>query len=136
MIENTKKYHGASYCIDVFAADHKEIPYLKAAEVLRGFDGIPAVDVAPVVHGRWIHSKKHLWYKDEGGNVDEWRVDVGFHNGPQCRVCGESFCMHCNPGWADEECRIGHYLCSECGETSTDAHESYCPNCGARMDGE
>ena len=53
VIENTKRYHGASYCIGVFSADHKEIPYLKAAEVLRGFDGIPAADVAPVRHGRW-----------------------------------------------------------------------------------
>ena len=53
VIENTKRYHCASYCIDVFSADHKEIPYLKAAEVLRGFDEIPAADVAPVRHGRW-----------------------------------------------------------------------------------
>lgn len=52
VIENTKRYHGASYCIDVFAADQKEIPYLKAAEVLRGFDEIPAADVAPVVRCR------------------------------------------------------------------------------------
>jgi hypothetical protein len=54
VIENTKRYHGSSYCIDVFADDHKEIPYLKAAEVLRGFDEIPAADVAPVVHGEWV----------------------------------------------------------------------------------
>ena len=54
VIENTKRYHGASYCIGVFSADHKEIPYLKAAEVLRGFDGIPAADVAPVRHARWV----------------------------------------------------------------------------------
>lgn len=51
-IEHTKKYHGASYCIDVFAENPREIPYLKAVEVLRGFDEIPAADVAPVVHCR------------------------------------------------------------------------------------
>lgn len=25
--------------------------------------------------------------------------------------------------------------CSECAETSRDAHENYCPNCGTIMDG-
>jgi hypothetical protein len=55
VIENTKKYHGATYCMDVFSDNPKEIPYLKAAEVLREFDGIPAADVAPVVHGRWVN---------------------------------------------------------------------------------
>lgn len=52
-IENTKRYHGASYCFNVFSDNHKEIPYLKAAEVLRGFDEIPAADVAQVRHGKW-----------------------------------------------------------------------------------
>lgn len=49
-IENTKRYHGTTYCMGVFSDNHKEIPYLKAAEVLRGFDEILAADVAPVVH--------------------------------------------------------------------------------------
>lgn len=52
VIENTKKYHGATYCMDVFSDNPKEILYLKAAEVLREFDGIPAADVAPVVRCR------------------------------------------------------------------------------------
>ena len=52
-IENTKRYHVARYCFNVFSDSHKEIPYLKAAEVLRGFEEIPAADVAPVRHGRW-----------------------------------------------------------------------------------
>lgn len=50
----------------------------------------PAADVAPVVHGRWIH------YPD----------------------CGVTRCSHC--GWSIEECW----------------ESNYCPNCGARMDGE
>lgn len=51
---------------------------------------VPAADVAPVVHGRWIH------YPD----------------------CGVTRCSHC--GWSIEECW----------------ESNYCPNCGARMDGE
>ena len=106
-----------------------------AAVVLRMIEDAPAADVAPVVHGRWIFTKRHLWYKDENGNIDEWRVDNGFHNGPECQICHTAFCEHCTPDWSTTECEIGHYYCSECAETSRDAHENYCPNCGAKMDG-
>lgn len=95
----------------------------------------PTVDAVPVRHGRWMHTKKHLWYKNKDGSIDEWRLDLGFHNGPMCQVCGEAVCMHCYPDWESMECEIGHYLCSVCGEVSTDAHENYCPNCGAKMYG-
>ena len=85
------------------------------------FDEFPAADVAPVVHGRWIFTKRHLWYKDENGNIDEWRVDNGFHNGPECQICHTAFCEQCTPDWSTTECKIGHYYCSECAETSRDA---------------
>lgn len=71
-IENTKRYHGASYCMGAFSDNPKEIPYLRAAEVLREFDEIPAADVAPVVHGRWEEA-------DDGDGV-------------VCSVCREDFC--------------------------------------------
>lgn len=103
--------------------------------VLEYAESLPTADVAPVVHGRWIFTKRHLWYKDENGNIDEWRVDNGFHNGPECQICHTAFCEHCTPDWSTTECEIGHYYCSECAETSRDAHEDYCPNCGAKMDG-
>lgn len=134
-IENTKRYHGTVYTKDVFSESPQEIPYLQAAKVLREVSDAPAADVAPVVHGRWIFTKRHLWYKDENGNIDEWRVDNGFHNGPECQICHTAFCEHCTPDWSTTECEIGHYYCSECAETSRDAHENYCPNCGAKMDG-
>ena len=70
-IENTKRYHGSSYCLNVFSNDHKEIPYLKAAEVLRGFDEIPTADVAPVRHGRWEQ-------------VKSWSTKAKY----RCSVCG------------------------------------------------
>lgn len=134
-IENTKRYHGAIYTKDVFSESPQEIPYLQAAKVLREVSDAPAADVAPVVHGRWIFTKRHLWYKDENGNIDEWRVDNGFHNGPECQICHTAFCEHCTPDWSTTECEIGHYYCSECAETSRDAHENCCPSCWAKMDG-
>lgn len=108
---------------------------LTAEKFEAAINGIPAADVAPVVHGWWIITKRHLWYKDENGNIDEWRADNGFHNGPECQICHTAFCEHCTPDWSTTECEIGHYYCSECAETSRDAHENYCPNCGAKMDG-
>lgn len=53
-IENTKRYHGAVYTKDLFSDNPQKIPYLQAAKVLRKVSDAPAVDVAPVVHGRWI----------------------------------------------------------------------------------
>ena len=88
-----------------------------------------------VRHGRWMYTKKHLWYKNKDGSIDKWRLDIGFHNGPECQVCGEAVCVHCYQDWERMECETGHYLCSVCGEVSIDAHENYCPNCGCRMDG-
>lgn len=48
-IENNKRYHGTIYNVDVFSKEPKEIPYLKAAEVLRSVDDIPTADVVEVV---------------------------------------------------------------------------------------
>ena len=43
----------------------------KAGEDLRDMldeiESIPAADVRPVVYGRWIQSKRHLWKRDEYG---------------------------------------------------------------------
>ena len=61
---------------------------------------VPAADVVPVRHGRWMHKYDALW---SGG--------------------GKTKCSICNYGYAD-----GAY------------HEvdefSFCPNCGAKMDGK
>lgn len=62
----------------------------------RILDSIPAADVAPVVHGRWIPFE-HWVYKT-------------FWKGKACSVCNAN---------------IGHKTVFK-----------FCPNCGARMDGE
>ena len=84
-IENTKRYHGASYCFNVFSDNHKEIPYLKAAEVLRGFDEIPAADVAPVRHGRWDENGRCT---NCGGHAPFWCMASTYYKSPWCHECG------------------------------------------------
>lgn len=37
----------------------------------------------------------HKWRLDDGGLVDRFALDEGYHNGPGCEVCGYSFCIHC-----------------------------------------
>ena len=51
---------------------------------------VPAADVAPVRHGKWIKEKGSLWSLAN---------------------------------------------CSICGKLTVEGDASYCPNCGARMDG-
>lgn len=47
---------------------------------------------------------KHEFYTDKDGDRDDSRAEGDHHNGPVCRVCGESFCVHCSPERVDEEC--------------------------------
>lgn len=62
------------------------------ADLVDIFSEIPAADVAPVVHGRWIYDKKA--------------------QRPYCSVCK------------------GYFY------GATNSPMSYCPKCGAMMDGE
>ena len=63
-------------------------------------DAMPAADVAPVVHGRWIK------YTTDGENMFGEPIEIVF--ACSCSVCG------LDGRW----------------------ESNYCPNCGARMDGE
>ena len=116
--------------LELTCSDEKATFLLRAARL---YD--EGVELEPVRHGSWKHIKKHLWYKDDNGDVDMWYVDHGYHNGPGCKICGERFCEHCDPNWADDECEIGYYVCSECEQSTETGDSPYCPNCGAKMDG-
>ena len=70
------------------------------------------VDVAPVMHGRWLDRPKNQGLKDEEIGT------VGMVDGEPWSSC----------------------YCSECGEWLVASDEypvkgNYCPNCGAKMDG-
>lgn len=62
--------------------------------VMEYAEGLPAADVAPVVHGRWVHDGRRF-------------------------KSGVDWCH-----------------CSECGKSDNFcARTNFCPNCGAKMDG-
>lgn len=81
-------------------------PNATMADAKRVLADIPAADVAPVVHGRW---------------VEKWGLyDKGFYISRkvwyECSNCGMK--THCR---------------DECFEKEVDYN--YCPDCGAKMDG-
>ncbi|MET8006257.1 hypothetical protein [Nonomuraea glycinis] len=47
---------------------------------------------------------KHYFKLDEDGDVDEFALEGGIHNGPECLRCKAMWCMWCARGRMDEEC--------------------------------
>jgi hypothetical protein len=66
----------------------------------------PTVDVAEVRHGHWIHKVKRYPYQPDDCEA-------------VCSVCGMDYAL-------DPEYTIKYFA----------MHNKFCPNCGARMDGD
>jgi hypothetical protein len=86
---------------------------MHSKDPVEGIKHLPAVDAVEVKHGRWVNRSKNQGWKDE---------EIG------------------TVGMIDGE-PLGSCYCSECGEWLVTSDEypvkgNFCPNCGARMDGE
>jgi hypothetical protein len=46
----------------------------------------------------------HVWALDADGEIDVWRLDAGYCNGPYCLACKEAFCKHCHPDIYTDTC--------------------------------
>jgi len=80
-------------------------------ELEKEIENAPTID--PVKHGKWIEKTWH----SRGG-----------YRYLKCE-CGKE---HCIEKPIDDIVDI----CSECGKINEASFRNYCPNCGARMDGE
>ena len=99
-IANTKRYHGTIFVSDVFSENPKEIPYLKAAEILYAASEKEPADVAPLRYGRWIESQR-LYY---GAKQYE------------CSLCwAEAF-------WDKHSITEKYPCCPNCGAVTDDAN--------------
>ena len=67
---------------------------------------LPTADVAEVRHGHWIHKVKRYPYQPDDCEA-------------VCSVCGMDYAL-------DPEYTIKYFA----------MHNKFCPNCGARMDGD
>jgi hypothetical protein len=94
------EYIGRDAAIE--AAKHA---WAKGLEPSQYIEALPAADVAPVVHGRWIC---------------EWDTDLGITT---------VICSRCKDAREVRGCYV-----STGGEGMYD-EDAYCPNCGAKMDG-
>ena len=86
-------------------------------------------ETKPPIH---VHEEypEHDWETDEDGKIDEWAMSYEFHNGPMCKRCYHSFCIHCEPnGFNDGPCVIDKYKCPNCG-CVLQKGTKFCSECG------
>lgn len=75
----------------------------------------------------------HDWNRDDDGEIDTWAMCSDFHNGPLCRRCYHSPCVHCDPNWEDGECVVDEDHCPSCNK-NVSRHIKFCSECGQALD--
>lgn len=76
---------------------------------------------------------KHDWMLDSNGTIDMAAFEAGYCNGPMCRRCYHSVCVHCNSDWDNDECVIDEDHCPSCNKKIT-KNNKFCPDCGQALD--
>ena len=96
--------------IDELTLQRAEGAYTMLCEAKLTLDKMPTIDAVPVVHGEWITTEETEW------GIFPFKKKT-------CSVC---------------DCKIDHTFMLACMDYFDDKDTvfHYCPNCGARMDGE
>ena len=101
----------STYIRAVVAAMAIEEKYgIPLGDLVDTFSDIPAADVAPVVHGRWVFGKD---LADSFGSINK-----------------NKYHLYCS------ECRNQAFNKTVDNDYDFDMDTPYCPNCGAKMDKE
>lgn len=116
-------YDGMESCIDKLHDD--------AIALLKEQEAKPPIHVLE-------EYPEHDWERNENGDIDDFAYEADYHNGPSCKRCYYSFCMHCDPdGWNKRPCIIDEYKCPRCGR-HIGKGTKFCSNCGqaVKWDGD
>ena len=90
-------------------------PTIRAGDIIKALESIPAADVRPVVRGHKVtHNRPIAGYWASG------KLDGGL-DGMEGRV------------WVEPIMDNPVDYCSECGKRLDDTFQNFCPNCGADM---
>lgn len=77
--------------------------------------------------------QKHDWQTTEDGEIDIFAFEYDYHNGPVCKRCGYSYCIHCLPdGRENGPCVIDEYKCPSC-ERYISKGTKFCSECGQEI---
>lgn len=93
------KYVNAAYAAEKIAEKHG----IRIADLCDTFGDIPAADVAPVVHGRWIGVDNSFWKPTHSSDIPVFRKTY------RCSECGrrtaiaENYCPSCGAKMDKEE---------------------------------
>lgn len=81
-----------------------------------------------------IEYGKHKWKRKENGEIDDFAWDFQYCNGVVCEVCGDTYCVYCNPDYDNlEDCVIEYWFCPNCNE-KVGYTFSHCARCNQKLD--
>lgn len=129
-IENLKLRRGCAEYVDCIYVDSEDIEAIDMAiSALEKQEGKKAV---------WIEEvyERHDWQRYKNGAIDDFAMEIGYHNGPVCKRCYYSFCVHCVQDVEAElnkPCDCSHYECPAC-RNYVSKNTKICPKCGQRID--
>ena len=104
--ELKKKAEMRGHCIRTMVTNYHQ------CVTVRDIDNAPTVDAVEVVHGRWVIEKRHTVSSNP-------YMDDNYHAHATCSEC--DFCI---------DSSNGSFGFPKLNTTN------YCPNCGAKMDGD
>ena len=102
-------------------------------------NAIPLLKTQEPEPPKHIHKEypEHDWERNKDGSIDEFAVASDFHNGPRCKRCYDSFCVHCEPDGYEthKPCIVDEDRCPKCGNELFPPWDqarkiTYCMDCG------
>lgn len=129
---------GCDHCYD----DANDVA-IKALEEIQQYRALGTVEELRVARDKQVAKKpkhqkieygKHKWKRKRNGEIDDFAWDYQYCNGVVCEVCGDTYCVHCNPDYDNlEDCVTEDWFCPNCNE-KVGYTFSHCARCNQKLD--